>query len=211
MSQRSSMVLLTAGLVMGFVLGSVPAEGTSHRKLFKGAILLVHPGRSCPSGWETFTSLNGRFPLGGTTTGSGGTSTHSHAVAAHSHAMPSHSHNLSDHSHTVDSHSHSIPSHSHSVSLTTDLGFKTTFGGSSFSNPFYGQASSGNSYHDHSVSGTTGTQSFANTGSSFGVGTSSDGPGSTLSASGNTATTTAQTIEETAMPPYFSMRYCKVK
>lgn len=105
--------------------GTTDSGATADGGVPAGAIVMLPAGQPCPSGFSAVSSLNnGSFPRGWNSSGSGGSGSHTHR-----------------HDHT------------HSVSLQTDSGWTTSFGG--FSAPQHAYDSSGD-FHTHQVTGSTG-------------------------------------------------------
>lgn len=194
--KRSDATLFVTGALVSLILLSFSSAGASARQLFRGAIVMVPAGKSCPSGWATVTALNGQFPMGGTSSGSGGSQSHSHSVNSHSHTM--------SHSRSISSHTHSIPSHTHDAG-TLDTEGAEAFGlQSGIYNEYYveGTYSQGGSPHTHDVSGSTGTG---------GSGASGSGGGGTSggASTSDTGSASSSTNLENHLPPYYRVRFCK--
>ena len=193
---RRELTLFIVGGLTALVLMNVTGVHAASRTLFKGAIVMVPAGKTCPSGWSTVNELSNRFPRGGTTVGTGGSSSHSHSVAGHSHTMA--------HTHTQTSHTHSTPSHTHSLWIGTQ-GAEAFGNQSGFTNQYYveGTYSDGGSPHTHDVVGDTGSGGSGTTGSG---GSGTTGGSSATSTGPNTASTSGLTDQ---VPPYYTVRFCK--
>lgn len=181
--------MFLAGILVGILLTGTGQA--SRRELFKGAIVMVPAGRSCPSGWATVDGMNGRFPRGGVRGDKGGSADHSHTVTSHAHSM---------------SHTHSIPGlsgHTHSMFFDTWGAQRYGFNGGVYNDRYLdGDYSSYDaSPHTHRVSGTTASGGAGTTGTSS-TGVSGSSPASTGASS-------PETSPEDSLPPYMTVRFCQ--